>query len=506
MQTPFTTSTPVAVSSPVVKKKSKGGLTLRQLLVTIATISLVLGLLVHFLITYLAFRDLNDSYWTERLQRQAAATDGLMGWFLSEPREESYPGWVKEQLEPAVVSVYRISRVKDPNGNETNAITSIASQPTWTNRDTLPMLDQTKLEAALGDLKAEGPEFQFCNDCGGYRTVVYRGWNNVIMMGIPASVGNQRITQFWASSVGSAVAAFLVALGLVATLSLALTRPLAALAKRTARLETPDPIPGLERRDEVGLLARALESGLAGLKQARETEKQFLAAASHELRTPITALVMGLERDLAKPRSAEEAREALRRAHRTALRLSDMSGNLLTLNRAGVSGQPRIELNLLEIAAQVADEQMPVAVNKGLYIELGGDSVSFPGDPGAVRQVVSNLVSNSIKFTDAGFVRVTLHKSLEWATLIVEDSGIGIPEDPAEARSLLEPFRRSSVVASTRPGAGLGLAVVAEVAKAHGGTIELSRRVGGGTKVVVTFRRPLEMIEERGKRGEGSGG
>lgn len=321
--------------------------------------------------------------------------------------------------------------------------------------------------------------------------MVYRGWNTVVEMGIPASVGNQRIAQFWASSLGSAIAAFLVALGLVAAVSLHLTRPLAALAQRTARLDTPEPIPGLERRDEVGLLARALEAGLADLHKARQTEKQFLAAASHELRTPITALVMGLEQGLAKPRSAEEAREALKRAHRTALRLSDMCGNLLTLSRAGLSGQPRVELNLLEIAAQVADELMPLAVDKGLYIELGGEAATFPGDPGAVRQVVSNLVSNAIKFTDQGYVSLTVGESPQWATLTVEDTGLGIPEDPAEARALLEPFQRGSAT-SSRPGAGLGLAVVAEVTKAHGGVVELSRRPHGGTKVVVSFRRSLD--------------
>jgi len=129
-------------------------LTLRQLLVTIATVSLALGLLLHFLITYFAFRDLNNSYWTERLQRQAAAVDGLMGWWLSEPREERYPDWLKEQLEPAVVAVYRITRVKDANGHETDVISSIASRPSWTNRETVPPMDQARLKSALGDLKA----------------------------------------------------------------------------------------------------------------------------------------------------------------------------------------------------------------------------------------------------------------------------------------------------------------------------------------------------------------
>lgn len=504
MQTPYTgpvrdtdeaTVASSAASRPAAPvRRATGGLTLRQLLVLIATVSLALGLLLHFLITYFAFRDLNNSYWTERLQRQAAAVDGLMGWWLEQPQEESYPEWIREQLEPAVVSVYRITRVRDENGNETNDISSIADRPTWTNRASVPQMDQARLEATLADLKSEGPEFQFCTDCGGYRTVIHRGWNTVVEMGIPASVGNQRIAQFWASSLGSAIAALLVALGLVATLSLLLTRPLAALAKRTAKLEAPEPIPGLERRDEVGLLARALESGLADLNKARATEKQFLAAASHELRTPVTALVMGLEQGLARPRSAEEAREALKRAHRTALRLSDLSGNLLTLNRAGLSGQPRVELNLLEVAAQVADELMPLAVDKGLYIELGGDSATLPGDPGAVRQVVSNLVSNAIKFTDQGYVRITVGKTIEWAKLTVEDTGIGIPDDPAEARALLEPFRRGNAVTSTRPGAGLGLAVVAEVAAAHGGSVELSHTPGGGTRVVVTFHKPLEGL------------
>ncbi len=259
--------------------------------------------------------------------------------------------------------------------------------------------------------------------------------------------------------------------------------PLTLLTKRVGQLDSPEAVPGLEREDEVGQLARALDRSLAALARTRETEKLFLAAASHELRTPVTALRAELEFALARARDANSYREALRRTMRTTAHLERLTVNLLTLTRLRSVPARQEAVDLWAVAADVVDRLMPLALGKGLSLDLLGEPGLVRGDPVLLDRLVENLTYNAIRYTSEGGVEVRV----EAGRLRVEDSGPGFP--PGLAERLFE----------TTEGFGVGLSLVRQVVAAHGAALQLENRPEGGARAQVTFPEAASPKARQGR-------
>ncbi len=279
-------------------------------------------------------------------------------------------------------------------------------------------------------------------------------------------------------------------------------RPLEALAARVQTLDAPGPLPALTLGGEVGALARALDASLVALRAERERETLFLASASHELRTPATALLADLEHTLARPRPPQEMHAALERTQRTASRLRLLTGNLMTLTRAqrlGTwgretqhSGTQRLEstlspwppVDLLTLAGEAVDLLQPLALRQGLDLWLDGQATPLRGDSALLGSVLENLIGNALKFTPrGGEVQVRVVPQDGGGRLTVQDSGPGFPSG-----ALTEAFVRGEAAAGAAvEGFGLGLAVVRQVVEIHGGTLTLDNPPGGGARVQVSL-------------------
>lgn len=278
--------------------------------------------------------------------------------------------------------------------------------------------------------------------------------------------------------------------GLVARQVRRTLRPLEALAGRVKHLESPEPLPALHEPDEVGALARALQGSLDALRAEREHETLFLASASHELRTPVTAMLADVQHTLSRPRPPAELHAALTRTERTATRLRGLTGNLMTLTRAqrlppGDLRWP--EVDVLHLAGEAVDLLQPLAMKRSLDLWLDGQTVQVPGESALLSGMLENLIGNAIKFTpEGGQVLVNVSPVLNGAELVVQDTGPGFP-----AGALTDAFVRGQTAVE---GFGLGLAVVRQVVDAHGGTLHLGQAPAGGARVVVTLpagaRRP----------------
>jgi signal transduction histidine kinase len=185
-----------------------------------------------------------------------------------------------------------------------------------------------------------------------------------------------------------------------------------------------------------------------------------------------------------------ERRGYLEVVSRSSERLLRLVDDLLFVARlqAGRLVLERSQLDLCVIAAQAAEEARPRAEGKHLALEFSGDGpVMIEADKGRLFQLLDNLISNAIKFTpEGGRVDVVVAHADEGAVLEVSDTGIGLA--PGEAQQVFDRFFRSSrVVAQQVPGTGLGLFISRAIVEAHGGTIGVSSRDGGGT----TFRIEL---------------
>ncbi len=224
--------------------------------------------------------------------------------------------------------------------------------------------------------------------------------------------------------------------------------------------------------------------------QARAARTEFVDAVSHELRTPMSSIsgyVELLQEDGATF-TGEQAGfiEAIRR---NSERLTALASDLLRLSglQAGTFAHEQVEVDLVKVVAAIETELAPVVAGRGLDVvfEVPPGPMMVRGDVQSLESVVSNLVGNSLKFTEpGGWVHCTLSTAAGKACLEVSDNGLGIPK--SEQRDLFTRFFRSSTAQRREiEGSGLGLAIVDAVVRSHGGDISVnSEHLVGSTFTV----------------------
>jgi signal transduction histidine kinase len=261
-----------------------------------------------------------------------------------------------------------------------------------------------------------------------------------------------------------------------------------AAAPRRGRLQVP------ATGDELAALADTLNELLERLQRSLARQQEFVADAGHELRTPLAVLRMELELATRPGRSREELADAVEHAAAEAARLSDLADAMLFLARAdGGASLIRPEPTSLEPLLGAAVRAMRARADlAGVSVVLDiDDALAAEVDPSAVRRAVDNLLANAVEHTPAGgTVLVTAAPSPDRRAVVidVDDEGPGFP--PEFLPHAFERFQRADAArshASGQLGAGLGLAIVAEVAAAHGGTAGVSNRPGGGARARLTL-------------------
>lgn len=242
------------------------------------------------------------------------------------------------------------------------------------------------------------------------------------------------------------------------------------------------------RGDELGRLAATFDAMLDRLQDAFARERQFISDASHEFKTPLT--VINANAQLIRrwgdtdPQVNAESLDAI---VDESSRLAAMVGGMLTLAKADSGDQiPKEPLSLNAIAGDIVAHAQDRAAAKGLVLraELAPKSPYVLGDTPLIRQLISNLVDNALKFTETGEVVVTVTQSGDVARVAVSDTGVGIAPETAE-RLFDRFFRGDPSHSRTIEGTGLGLAIVRSIARVHGGRVSAAPRPEGGSVFAV---------------------
>jgi PAS domain S-box-containing protein len=238
-------------------------------------------------------------------------------------------------------------------------------------------------------------------------------------------------------------------------------------------------------------------------EQASRAKSQFLALMSHELRTPLNA-ILGyeelLETEISGPISGVQ-RQHLSRIRESTRHLLSLIEQILSLSRvqAGKDGVHIDEVDAVGLAREAVEMVEPKLRRKGVALELDlpAEGVELRTDAGKLRQILLNVLSNAVKFTEQGVVKVALFRDDHSLCFAVRDTGRGIDERHRE--QVFEPFVQLPGDGSLPTGTGLGLAVARELARHLGGDITLESEPGEGS--AFTVRVPYEDPRRNGESG-----
>ena len=286
------------------------------------------------------------------------------------------------------------------------------------------------------------------------------------------------------------MAALSVALGwVVAGRVLAPLRTITARTRRISEQSLHERLALQGPRDELKELADTIDELLARLEAAFEAQRRFVANASHELRTPLAMMRTRLDIAVAKPDGVPPQTQALDAGLRNDLdRAEALLESFLVLARAqhgAVTDGTTVSLDQLVIDAlatrhdQIAEQQ--------LEVRTALDPVGVAGSETLLARMVENVIENSVRHNQPhGFINIACEKIGGAGRLVVESGGPVLDEE--NVAQLAQPFRRLGAERTgSQNGQGLGLSIVAAVADAHGGALELHPRPQGGLRVQITL-------------------
>jgi signal transduction histidine kinase len=250
----------------------------------------------------------------------------------------------------------------------------------------------------------------------------------------------------------------------------------------------------IDRQDEIGELATSLNTLAQTAEQREAIRRDFVANASHELKTPVTA-IQGIAETLLDDESmdAETQQRFIQKVSDQSIRLSQLVSDLLALSRLEADESKSFDnINLKEIIIDSCNALQVIAKEKNISLgtEIPETNIVIFADEKSLSQSIVNLVDNAIKYTpEEGKITVRLHVINDDAVIEVEDNGIGIADK--EQQRIFERFYRVDTARSrTLGGTGLGLSIVKHIAFKHQGHISLESTLGQGSLFRITL--PLQ--------------
>jgi signal transduction histidine kinase len=329
------------------------------------------------------------------------------------------------------------------------------------------------------------------------------GSARVVEAGRSYESATKALETFTAVLIGAILVAVLLSVGGAYLLARAALSPVSAVVRSARQITESDlskRLPVARPKDEIGRLTTTinkllgrLEAAFARREETLSRQRRFAADASHELRTPLTSITgyarMLKDWGIEDPKTSQEGIAAILEESE---RMRGLVESLLTLAR-GDSGAP-LEIASGDLGAVAADaaKAARAAAEDKVAVEYipPGKLVEVSFDQARIRQAAAILLDNAVKYTPkGGNVEVSVVQENGWARLQVSDTGIGIPED--ELPLVFERFHRADPArtqSTSHSGAGLGLSIARQIARAHGGEIEAESKPGEGS--TFTLRIP----------------
>jgi two-component system heavy metal sensor histidine kinase CusS len=268
-------------------------------------------------------------------------------------------------------------------------------------------------------------------------------------------------------------------------------RPISRMTEAAQRISASNTNESIEvagTGDELDMLGSTLNEMFGRIQYGLDRMRRFASNAAHQLRTPLSVLRTRIEVALQKERSLSEYREILELTLDKIELMTEEIDSMLRFAQAEAGLDPD-RLSLVRLDAEltsIVEFFQPLAEQKGVLLSCKADGESVvAGEPAWLHQVFANLIDNAIKYTDSGGI-VTVEVGQRDTNAVVEISDTGMGMEPAELEPIFDRFHRASE-GTERTGTGLGLPLAREIARAHGGDVEVASALGQGSTFTVVL-------------------
>ena len=243
----------------------------------------------------------------------------------------------------------------------------------------------------------------------------------------------------------------------------------------------------IETHDEIEMLGNSFNEMKNEIQKTEQMRKEIVANVSHELRTPLTSIIGFIKGILDGVIEKEDEEKYLNIAYEEAKRLKDLTTDIVDVAKLE-SGNVKLNkedfvLNTLVNDVYIEMEELVKEKNLEFILEEKTENIKINADKARMKQVLINVLNNSLKFTDKGSISITIGEAANKPYILMKDTGIGIQKD--KTQYVFNKFFTANEYGNATTGAGLGLNIVKNIIDMHGGSIELNSEEGKGTTVKI---------------------
>lgn len=454
-----------------------------RLVATYLSLFMVIVLLISFFISSVFYKQFTNQI-EEELLNAGYKTNALMQrYYDNDITKEELTAWINAMAYISNLKIYIL--------NPDASILHQASNSEEMSIDS--QIKQDMLKAMEGETIKRTTSFSF------------EGENNLIYVGMPLTYNEQVSGVIMAFSpiteveelyrevlkVIGIIIVIVILIGTIAILrvSVKISEPITEISKYAKKIGKGEEVPDIEidGNDEIAMLAKSFNEMKKEIAVSEQMRREIVANVSHELRTPLTSIIGFIKGILDGVIPVEEHEKYLSIVYNEANRLKELTKDIVEVAKleSGSISLHKEKFKLNELTREVYTEMEDLVKEKNLefILEEKENDIEINADKSRIRQVLINVINNSIKFTEKGYIKIVIDKIQDKASIVIEDTGVGIKAD--KISYLFDKFFTANDYGNATSGAGLGLNIVKNIIDLHEGKINVESEVNKGTIVKI---------------------
>ena len=454
-----------------------------RLVATYLSLFMVIVLLISFFISSVFYKQFTNQI-EEELLNAGYKTNALMQrYYDNDITKEELTAWINAMAYISNLKIYIL--------NPDASILHQASNSEEMSIDS--QIKQDMLKVMEGETIKRTTSFSF------------EGENNLVYVGMPLTYNEQVSGVIMAFSpiteveeiyrevlkVIGIIIVIVILIGTIAILrvSVKISEPITEISKYAKKIGKGEDVPDIEidGNDEITMLAKSFNEMKKEIAVSEQMRREIVANVSHELRTPLTSIIGFIKGILDGVIPVEEHEKYLSIVYTEANRLKELTKDIVEVAKleSGSISLHKENFKLNELTREVYTEMEELVKEKNLefILEEKENDIEINADKSRIRQVLINVINNSIKFTEKGYIKIVIDKIQDKASITIEDTGIGIKED--KISYLFDKFFTANDYGNATSGAGLGLNIVKNIIDLHEGKINVESEVNKGTIVKI---------------------